>query len=293
MLRIEIAASDGQSHVNEDCVGHFGPAAWVIDGATGVGGRLTEEASDAAWLARTASRLLAETLEREPDMPTRDLLRAVMAQCGEALEQAKVREPEAAHELPSAAFAMVRVIDGEAEFTALADCRIAALDADGCPRLFGSSELDVHADRTLTAVRGLLAENPAMTSRDLHEHLLPGLQATRQRMNREGGYWVLGTNPAAADHLWQERVPLQPGSRFAVASDGFLRLVELFDVAGPEHLLAMAGPDDWAHWLTRLRDLEAEPGSLPRFPRVKVHDDASVVVCRWSGVPEEGGVAVE
>src|SRR3546814_4837442 len=95
LLKVEIAAADGQGYVNEDCVGHFGQAAWVIDGATGVGGRLTQEPSDAAWLARTASCFLAETLAREPDIPTVELLRSVMAQCGVALDKAKIREPDA------------------------------------------------------------------------------------------------------------------------------------------------------------------------------------------------------
>lgn len=281
MLRIEIAATDHQGAVNEDVVGHCGNAAWVIDGATGIGASLLEEPSDAAWLAQTASRLLADVLRAQPAMPSVDVLRTVMAQCREALLRQRVREPEGHHELPSAAFAMVRVIDGVAEITALADCRVVAADADGVVRLWGSSALDAIEGRTLAALREILAEDPAITPDVLKERLMPGLVANRRLMNREGGYWVLGTEPAAADHVWQARLPLRPGQRFAIASDGFLRLTDLFGVADPADLLAIRNAAEWRRWIDALRALERAPGTLRRFARVKPHDDASLVVCRW------------
>ena len=37
MLTVNVAATDSQSSVNEDVVGYHGNAAWVIDGATGIG----------------------------------------------------------------------------------------------------------------------------------------------------------------------------------------------------------------------------------------------------------------
>jgi hypothetical protein len=280
MLRIEIAATDHQGAVNEDVVGHCGDAAWVIDGATGIGASLLEEPSDAAWLAQTASRFLADVLRTHPAMPMVDVLRSVMAQCGEALLRQRVREPEGHHELPSAAFAMVRAVDGMAEITTLADCRVVAADADGVARLWGSS---AGCDRRahLAALREILAEDPAITPDALKERLMPGLVANRRLMNRDGGYWVLGTEPAAADHVWQARIPLRVGQRFAIASDGFLRLAELFDVAGPADFLAIRSADEWRRWIDALRALERAPGSLRRFARVKPHDDASLVVCRW------------
>ncbi|HUD28980.1 MAG TPA: hypothetical protein VMQ93_08925 [Novosphingobium sp.] len=280
MLKIEIAASDGQGDVNEDVVGHEGNAAWVIDGATGIGGALLEAPSDAAWLARTASRLLAQGLSHDPRVPTIDLLRAVMAGCAQALENEAVRPAEGHHELPSAAFAMVRIIDGMAELTTLADCRVIA-EADGEARLFGVSTLDAIEARTLAAAKAMLDADPTITPEALKARLMPGLRDNRRLMNREGGYWVLGTEPAAADHAWQVRIPVRPGQRFAVASDGFLRLVELFGTARAEDLLAISTPADWARWLGHLREIEREPDSLHRHTRVKRHDDATLVTCTW------------
>ncbi|MED5546674.1 MAG: hypothetical protein VYD90_15645 [Pseudomonadota bacterium] len=283
MLTIEIAASDGQGDVNEDCVGHCGAAAWVIDGATGVGGRLTDAPSDAAWLARTANDLLARILVRDPQIPTVELIREVTAGCAERLDGIATRLPAAAHELPSAAFAMVRVIGDEAELTTLADCRIVAEARDGEAALFGSSPLDARGAELVEEIRNHLGVDPEMSSDELGRRLLPGLQAMRSTMNRDGGYWVLGTSPEAADNLWQMRIPLSPGARFAIASDGFLRLIEMFGEADPADHLAICDVRGWTDWLNRLRSLERAPGSRGRFPRVKIHDDASLLVCRWEG----------
>lgn len=281
MLRIEIAASDGQGEVNEDRVGHQGDAAWVIDGATGIGPSLLGAPSDASWLACKAGDLLADTLAQAPEIPTVELLRQVMAGCAEALAREQIRPADGPHEHPSAAFAMVRIIGGEAEFTTLADCRIAACESGGDARLFGSSALDAIEARTIEAMKTIIAEEGDLGFEALKARLMPGLRANRRLMNRDGGYWVLGTQPAAADHLWQVRIPVRPGQRFAIASDGFLRLVELFGAAAPADLLAISGQEDWARWLGLLRDLEDEPDSLHRFARVKPRDDASLVVCSW------------
>ncbi|MFE8583693.1 hypothetical protein ACFX59_06245 [Sphingomonas sp. NCPPB 2930] len=281
MLRIDVALSDAGSMVNEDAIGHFGDAAWVIDGATGIGPSLLDAPSDAAWLAQTANRLIADALAEDPDCSTIEILRDVMRRCAAALADAQVRAFDGTHELPSAAFAMIRLRGDAAEITALADCRVATVDDAGVARLFGTYALDVVEARTLAAVKAIREENPSIDSEALKNLLLPGLSANRHLKNRDGGYWVLGTEPAAADHLWQVTVPLHPGQRFAIASDGFLRLVELFDAATPDDLLAIATPEDGAAWLARLRDIESEPDSLRRHIRVKRHDDASLIVCTW------------
>ncbi|RIV82167.1 hypothetical protein D2V17_15940 [Aurantiacibacter xanthus] len=281
MLRIDLAVSAGQSRVNEDAVGHYGDAAWVIDGATGIGENLLDGPSDAAWFAQTANRVLAQVLAESPSLPTLAVLREVMARCAETLAREQIRSADGPHEMPSAAFAMVRIIDGEAEFTTLADCRIAARDETGNARLYGASAIDEIEARTIAAMKAILRAEPEIAPDELKARLMPGLQDNRALMNREGGYWILGVDPAAADHVWQARLPITAGQRFALASDGFLRLIELFNVTDAAGMLAISNEQDWQDWLGRLRALEGEPDSLRRYARVKPHDDASLVVCQW------------
>ena len=117
MLKIALAASDGPGPINEDIIGSCGNAAWVIDGATGVGDGLLREPSDAAWLAQTANDALSIVLSQQPESPTCDVLREVMVRCRDELHRQSIRPVRAEDHLPSAAFAMVRIIDDFAEFT--------------------------------------------------------------------------------------------------------------------------------------------------------------------------------
>lgn len=277
MLTIDIAATDSRAAVNEDVVGHDRDAAWVIDGATGVGPALMDAPSDAAWLARTADAALRRVLAEKPDLPTRDVVRRTILACRDALAEQAVRPASGPHEHPSAAFAMVRRIGARIELCGLADCRILYRGDDGGVRVFSDRSLDAVEATTLAALRALLDTEPDLAPAALLARLMPRLAANRARMNRGGGYWVLGTDPAAADRLALRTLPARPGQRFAIASDGFLRLVELFGAATPAAVLDIRDPADWQTWLARLRALETEPGAYRRYPRCKLHDDASLV----------------
>lgn len=100
-------------------------------------------------------------------------------------------------------------------------------------------------------------------------------------MNQPGGYWILGTDPAAADHVDQMVLEPMPSDGFALASDGFLRLIEVFGVADAADLLAIDAEQDFDAQLARLRALESEPGSLTKYPRIKLHDDVSFAHCEY------------
>lgn len=281
MLRIDVALSDGQGPVNEDAIGHHGNAAWVIDGATGIGPSILDAPSDAAWLAQTANRLLAEALADDPDCPTIALLRTVMTRCAEALARVQLRADVDSCDLPSAAFAMVRIIDDAVEITSLADCRVAAVDEAGAARLYGASGPGYRRGADIGGGEGDLRRGADDRSRcaeiaavariarqSLPEELRGRLLGLRAR-GRGGGPCLAGEASFAARQ------------RFAIASDGFLRLVELFGIETPADLLAIATPGEAQAWLARLRDIEREPDSLRRHTRVKRHDDASLIVCSW------------
>jgi serine/threonine protein phosphatase PrpC len=285
MLRIDVGATAGSGDINEDVVGWCDGAAWVIDGASGVGASLLEEETDATWLAREADRQFKRLLTANPAIPSAELVREASLACLAAFESGATRSPEGPHEHPSAAFAMVRAFGSEVELLTLGDCRIACRGSDGGAELFGTTDLAPIEAQTIARVASLLSEHPEMHEDELRARLMPLLSSNRALMNTEGGYWVLGTSPDAAEHLDLVRRPAGEGDEFAIASDGFLRLAELFEAADAADLLAIGTASDFDRWLERLRALEAEPGSRSRFPRVKLHDDVAFIRCTLT----EGG----
>lgn len=281
MLKVDVSATRGAGSVNEDVAGHCGDAAWVIDGATGVGEPALSGTSDAAWFANRVNLVLADILRDRPAIATRDLLVETISSCRSAFECAAQRSAIDPAELPSAAFAMVRQIGDAIEFTTLGDCRVAYRPADGSPRLFGGAALGPFEGRSIALADALRRADPAMDPAALKEALLPHLREMRRLMNRPGGYWILGTDPAAADHVDRMVLEAKPGDSFALASDGFLRLIEVFGVAGAHDLLAIDTEQDFDVQLARLRALESEPDSLTTYPRIKRHDDVSFVQCKF------------
>lgn len=277
MLKINLAATDSQASVNEDVVGHHGNAAWVIDGATGIGAALLDAPSDASWLAHRVDAAFRALLAEQPMIATTALVRRAIEICRDALAAAAVRAPEGPHEHPSAAFAMLRDFGDHVELTSLADCAVAYVDEAGQAQLFSDGSHETIERRTLDLAAQIFAADPDPAPAALTERLLPQLQANRRLMNRAGGYWVLGIEPDAADHLSQRRLPARNGQRFALVSDGFLRLVDLFGVATPHDLLAIDDAAQWDAWLARLRAIEREPESRRHHVRVKVHDDATLL----------------
>ena len=281
-LTISVAATSPSGQANEDVIGFVdGLAAWVIDGATGVGDRILPGLSDAAWFANTASESLRAVLLREPLSSTQKVIREVIESCAAKLEQVAVRKPAGPHEQPSAAFAMVRLLpDGSAEMTTLGDCRVIWRQGSGAVAVFGETGLADVESLTLDEARLHLAANPDISPADLRYLLLPRLRENRRLMNVDGGYWVLGTDPEAARHLDTSTLSAADRYDFAIASDGFLRLCELYDAAAPADLLAVDDHLAFSRSLELLRTLDDAPRSLARFPRVKVRDDASFIRCR-------------
>src|SRR3546814_20449005 len=61
----------------------------------------------------------------------------------------------------------------------------------------------------------------------------------------------------------------------ALASDGFLRLTDMFGRLGVSDLLSINSREEFEEYYSQLRTLEQVDGSLRNHPRAKISDDAS------------------
>lgn len=278
MFNVRLAETRSGGTANEDVVGHIGKAAWVIDGASGVGENLVSPISDAQWFAQSTDRELRKLLADQPDMRFEDLFLAVVERCAAAFAAEARRPPAGRHEMPSAAIAFVRALSDRVEMATLGDCEILYRQADGDAVAQHGDGGNVGAFEALTkaSVRDLVAANPAISSEALFEAMRPQLVRNRAHMNVDGGYWVLGLQPEAVAHA--DRIELPHGElELALASDGFLRLSDMFDRIARADMLAIERREDFDNWYGQLRDLEQAPGSLASHPRAKMSDDASFV----------------
>ncbi len=266
---------------NEDVAGFSSTATWVLDGATGLGDEpLLAEDSDAAWLARAFdARLRAEADRADRSLP--EIFGALIGDVAAEFAAKARRPPAGRYEEPSAGMAMVRLRRGVLEYARLGDCR-AIISVGGRVVTTGDSPLH-HLDAAVVhRMREVRSASPSLASEEVFRAVLGEMRAIRAlMMNTEGGYWVLGTDPAAALRMEVGTVPLDAtgGVRGLLVSDGFYRLVDTVGlVRDPAALLDAAWKDRLGGLVAALRAREGSDPECVAYPRIKPSDDATALL---------------
>ena len=269
--------------VNDDACGQAPDCAFVIDGATGLGGRILPErhGSDAAWLATFCAKHFERAVKPGNALP--DIVREACRHAARMVDEAAAGRMVEPWQLPVAGFSMLRVEDGKAMIHGLGDCVLLAMDAAG--HLFQHCPMDGQAEAERTYAAKAIAEAGGLSKisslvRD--EATLRLLRVSRAGYNRDGGNrWLLGTNPNAADHLDSKPVTLTAPFTALLMSDGFAALWQSYgryDAAGFVEAAAARGLDVLVDELRRIETVEDPDGFV--HPRFKVSDDATAVLCR-------------
>src|SRR3546814_14705759 len=81
MFNVRLAETRSGAAANEDVVGYTDFAAWVIDGASGIGENLVSGVSDAQWFAQRVDRELRDRLASKTTMPFRSEERRLGKEC--------------------------------------------------------------------------------------------------------------------------------------------------------------------------------------------------------------------
>lgn len=280
-LRDSVCLASGDH--NEDRIGHQAHAAWVIDGATDVlEQQLLPGPTDAAWFAEQLNNALTQ------HAPSRsrslfDLIDTVTTDLAKRFEAAAHRPLKFDHERPSAAGIVARISpSGSLEAISLGDCSLIALGNPTAPRdLFRQGDARGADEAVRAAVQSLLGKKTAQNAQNdqnLHEELLPFLRTLRDRMNQEHGYGIFSIIPPRKHQVRHVTQDIQVGDRFLLASDGFMRLVDIFEAYSLQSLADAITTRGVASLAVELREIEHADRDGARHPRSKTHDDASALL---------------
>lgn len=276
-LRVIEAVCQPAGAVNEDRWGASEGAVWVLDGATGIAEqRALPGPSDALWLVERVDAGLRERATR--DEPPAEILRLIVQRVEQEFAWVALRPDAPPAERPCASLVLLRPRGDEVELASLGDCRIVYRDAGGTTRCFGTSGVTALDERLVEEVIRLQAED--VTRDEIWSRVLPMTRRHRTLMNVADGYWMLDASERGLDHVEIERVPAQPGDAFLLLSDGFYRLVDVYQRYSYDTLLAAAETSGLAPLLDELRAIEAADAACRRYPRLKPRDDATAVLVR-------------
>ncbi|MEO3785551.1 protein phosphatase 2C domain-containing protein [Actinocorallia sp. B10E7] len=253
---------------NEDFAAVLPGAVVVIDGASAPPGLESGCAHSVAWYARTLGGLLAGVVT-DPSLTLADALEAGIERVVLAhTDTCDVGNPHS----PSATVAVARATGDELEYLVLADTTVLLARSRDEPLAV--------TDGRLEALRGRidgLAEGPSLWGDTRAFARLSRVEKFAAYRNRPGGFWVAGTDPAAAREAVTGSLPLAEVLSVSVMTDGATRLVDLFGLrtwSGALDLLDEEGP---AGLIRRTREAEASDPDGTRWPRAKASDDATVV----------------
>lgn len=276
---LDLFSEAGPGRANEDRAGFADSAGWVLDGTTGLSQRrLLPGPSDAAWFVAAVDEALRQRLPA--DLEICATLRRSVLDVRERFASAALQPADEELERPAASLAVARQRPGgHLELASVGDCRILLRNARGEVEAFGSSpvaELDRQVVARLVELRAAGVERYA----EAWDHLVGVIRRNRTLANRDGGYWVLDLGERWLPHVERRIVPWRRGEALLLVSDGFYRLVDTFGFHTDQELFAAALEGGLAELGRRLRTAEREDSECVRYPRIKVHDDATALLVR-------------
>lgn len=269
-------SSRASGQQNEDRVGHSTTHAWVIDGATDmVTEPLVGKSSDAAWLAEEAQNLLREIDGKAAWASLPHLPQQLNEKLAEKFRATCRREPENRWEHPSAAALIVRFGDRKLEWVSLGDCAMIAETPQGlkCIGVGGPDAGDRFIVDDLTRFN---AEKRMTSDQERKDRMWPDLRDKRgERLNAPGGYPVLSITPPPQDLVANGEIEIADAGHALLATDGLMRLVEIFARYTPQELLEVAIANGIEQLLNEVRELELADAECLKHPRIKRSDDAT------------------
>ena len=259
---------------NEDALGFETGLAIVLDGATGLGSKLLDAPSDAAWLAQQG----AERFVRHAGSLHGP---ALITQVAEEVEaefiRLRHRAPQETYELPMASLILVEPDEADRlRVQGFGDCGLIICRPDGSVEVFGKG-FDLKDEEAKSAAT-LAAQQSVRATDNLTEPTFQAaLRASRNRYNGGGGGWVFAPQAACAAHATTHTLHAPRGSRLLLATDGFLVLVTDYERYDARGLIAAVADRGLSALMDELRAIEAEDPDGVRYPRFKKSDDATAL----------------
>jgi hypothetical protein len=264
------------SRVNEDGIGLHGSFAWVIDGATGMSDeQLTSGGSDAAWLAGlVGERLLDLSGEQDMDMVLSRLEADIRSAFGEATAHVPGIDD---HHAPSACLGLIRAQveqDGDIAIKGrfLGDV-IALVPSEGGVVRWTDERAKPFERKTLAAL-GTRGHEPGQVPEAVRRQILEN----RTKLNQPDGYWVVNPRRPWSGQELRFEARVKPGEPIVLATDGFMRLVDVFEAYSDSSLHAQLAAGRGDDLMQELRERERGDLKAGAYPRVKTHDDATFLV---------------
>lgn len=261
------AASPGRD--NEDFFGAAAGVAVLLDGAGTPAGAEDGCSHGVAWFARQLGFRCLAGAGTSDGLPLTDVLgRAIEDVARLHAGTCDLTHPGS----PSSTVILVRQDPNGLEYLVLADSVLVVSGDAGTTAITDDREA-TFADRYRPSL-DVLGE-----AGERHDGAVKTFVETlRDYRNREGGFWVASSDPAAAAQSLTGHFEPEDAQVVALLSDGASRPVDRFGLATWEQAMAELQARGPGEWLRTVRSAERDDPHAQRWPRTKIHDDATAAI---------------
>jgi hypothetical protein len=237
----------------------------VLDGATARTD--TGCVHGVAWYVRH----LADAIVEHPELLPPDALALAIVRTANQHRGCDLDHPGT----PSAAVGIVHIRQETAHYLILGDVTMIADTDDGLDVL-----TDDRVSKTAPAERAL-ADSLPNGSPDKADALIQMKIAELAARNVPGGFWIATADPRVVKHAIIGEIPLSKVHGIALLTDGAARAVEPLEIYDWPRMMAFlrsAGPEEL---IRQVRTIERKDPEAIRWPRNKIHDDATAVLVEF------------
>lgn len=259
---------------NEDDLYFHQKAAFVVDGATGLGNPLIQGwDSDAVWFVRTFKAAFGKYIDKGESISDA-LYRASEETCGEfhgILADANIGK----HQVPSAVLALASVHNDTLTLNRMGDCEIHCLLKDGNIWSFPPSPLEALDQHSINLLHKELMAGK--TYAEARNAIKSTLIKHRSKMNTPAGYSALSTNLDCLRYIETKEIPVTNVSKILLCSDGFSSAFNNYKLCSINDLL-LSENLSLRHITEQLREVERNDSGLLKYPRLKPQDDCTAML---------------
>ncbi|SRR6266536_516586 len=269
-MRVTLYSQPGSaSKPNEDFAVATPSSVVVLDGLTAPADLGTGCVHGTPWFVAQ----LAGSLSRILSIATGGSLQDALAEAVKEVACSHGSSCDLGHPgTPSATVAALRESAAGTDWLVLSDATLVLDTGDGIEVVTDDRVEDVARDERE-------ATRQHFTGSPIHRQLMRRMVAEQRRhRNQPGGYWVAGSDPAAAYQSLTGSAAARALRRAAVLTDGASRFTDLFGLGDWAELLDIVerhGPQDL---ISQVRDAEALDPDGERWPRYKRSDDATAAM---------------
>ncbi len=264
----------GTTH-NEDVFEITPTYGFVLDGATGLlKEKVTNMESDAQWFVNEWKTFLNKNITNTK--PLHEILKQ-----GVELIESNYLNIEGAKEVkskPSACIAMYRVINKELEYFLLGDCGLIISLESGEVIHLQPQQVAKFDQMNIDRMVKLAKEKniDVISARPLiNEYLVE----TRLTQNTKDGYYILSNSYEAIDNGLYGKIDFTKVTQIIILSDGFSQIFDTFEIMKVDKFAEIIESGcSLGELYNTLWNLQEKDKSCNKYPRVKVRDDATIIV---------------